>query len=90
LFGRVEVDDRVDFDHEKIGPGEYEAIPNVYWVPSLIPDAFACNVCKLVLRSAAELAAADLPDTGFEVSENALGPDFDASEAASAASGWRD
>lgn len=88
LFGRVEVDDRVDFDHEKIGPGEYEAIPSVYWVPSLIPDAFACNVCKLVLRSAAELAAADLPDTGFEVSEDALGPDFNVAEAASEASGW--
>lgn len=90
LFGWVEVDDRVDYDHEKIGPGEYEPIPYVYWVPSLIPDAFACNVCKLVLRSAAELAAADLPDTGFEVSEDALGPDFDAAEVASAASGWRD
>jgi hypothetical protein len=90
LFGRVEIDDRVDFDHEKIGPGEYESIPHVYWVPSLIPDAFACNVCKLILRSAAELAAAGLPDSGFEVSEDALGPDFDLTEAASAASGWRD
>ena len=77
LFGWVEVDDRVDFDHENVGPGEYEAIPYGYWVPSLVPEAFACNVCKLVLRSAAELAAAELPDRGFEVSEDALGPDFD-------------
>ncbi len=90
LFGRVEVDDRVDHDHEKTGPGEYEAIPYVYWVPSLIPDAFACNVCKLVLRSTVELAAAGLPESAFEVSEESLGPDFDASEAASAAYGWRD
>lgn len=90
LFGWVEVDDRIDHDDEKVGLGEYEAIPYVIWVPSLIPEAFACNVCKLVLRSAAELAAADLPDTGFEVSEDALGPDFDAAEAASAAYGSRD
>ena len=90
LFGRVEVDDRADFDHEKIGPGEYEAVPYVYWVPSLTPDAFACNVCKLVLRSTAELSAAHLPDHAFQVSEESLGPDFDASEAASSAYGWRD
>ena len=90
LFGWVEVDDRVDFDREKIGPGEYEAIPYGYWVPSLIPEAFACNVCKLVLRSAAELAAAALPDRGFEVSEDALGPDFDLTEAAAATYGLRD
>ena len=86
LFGWVKVDDRVDYDHEKVGPGQYEAIPYVIVVPSLVPEAFACNVCKLVLRSAVELAAADLPDTGFEVSEDALGPDFDAA----AGSGWRD
>lgn len=90
LFGWVEVDDRVDYDHEEIGSGQYEAVPYVFRVPSLIPEAFACNVCKLVLRSAAELAAAGLLDTGFEVSEDALGPDFDVSEVASVASGWRD
>ncbi|WP_292604269.1 hypothetical protein [Nocardioides sp. REDSEA-S30_B4] len=90
LFGSVEVDDRVEYDHEKVGPGDYEAVPYVSLVPSLIPEVFACNVCKLVLRSAAELAAADLPDTRFEVSEGALGPDFDAAEAAASESGWRD
>jgi hypothetical protein len=90
LFGWIEVDDRVDYDHEKVGPGEYESIPYVYWVPNLIPDAFACNVCKLVLRSAVELAAAGLPDIAFEVSEDSVGPDFDVAEAASAGSGWRD
>lgn len=83
LFGSVEVDEQVDYDHEKIGQGQYEAVPYAVRVPSLIPEAFACNVCKLVLRSAAELAAAGLPDAGFEVSEDALGPDFDLAEAAS-------
>ena len=90
LFGRVEVDDRVDFDHEKVGAGEYEAIPHVYWVPSLTPEAFACNVCKLLLRSPAELDAARLPASAFEVAEESIGPDFDASEVASETYGWRD
>lgn len=83
LFGWVEVDDQIDYDYEKIGPGQYETVPHVVRVPSLIPEVFACNVCKLVLRAAAELAAAGLPDAGFEVSEDALGPDFDLADAVS-------
>lgn len=90
LFGRVEVDDHIEFEQEKVGSHEYESTPYVSWIPSLIPDAFACNVCKLVLRSTAELAAAGLPDSTFEVSEDALGPDFDASAIGSMDYGWRD
>lgn len=90
LFGRVEVEDRLDLDHRKVEVGEYEAIPHVYRVPSLTPGAFACNVCKLILRSPAELDAAGLPAIAFEVTEESVGPDFDASDVAPEMYGRRD
>ena len=85
LLGRVDVEDEVDWDRE-----DGEMVPVGYWRVWFYPRAFACNVCKLVLREPAELSAAYLPAELRELEEAELGDDFSASEWAQARYGTRD
>lgn len=74
LLGRVDVDGDVDVEGGPDGPTYHG-----YWVLTFYPRLFACNVCKLMLTDAQQLAAAGLANTEREVSEADLGEEFDAS-----------
>lgn len=71
LLGRVDVDSEVDWDH-----ADGEMVPFSYWVVTLYPRAFGCNVCKLMLREVAELDAATVPSSPREIHPDDLGESF--------------
>jgi hypothetical protein len=75
LVGRVDVDSDVDVDYADGGP-----VYHGLWVLRFYPQAFACNVCKLVLHGTDELHIAGLPTEEREVAEAELGGDFSAAE----------
>jgi hypothetical protein len=75
LIGRLDVDSDADAELED---GEY--VYTGYWVLTLFPTAFACNVCKLRLDDLEQLKAAEVPASPQQVSEFDLGQDFSASE----------
>lgn len=85
LLGRIGVESDVDVDGGPDGP-TYTA----YWVLTLYPRSFACNVCKLGLTGPEELEAASLSSAEREVSEEELGDDFHAWEWAEALYGIDD
>ncbi|GGK79355.1 hypothetical protein [Ornithinimicrobium pekingense] len=77
LAGLLDAEPEVDWDVEKIGGG-YEAFPaGAYWELRFSPQSFACNVCKLHLTNQAELAAALLPASRYELDARELDHDFD-------------
>jgi hypothetical protein len=75
LLGRLDVDGEADVEYEDGGPVHYG-----YWVLSLHPQSFACNVCKLRLHGTEELRLGPLPAAARQVKETELSADFDASE----------
>jgi hypothetical protein len=85
LLGRLDVDGDVDVEHEDGGPVYYG-----FWVLTLHPRDFGCNVCKLRLHGPEELAICRLPSAARHVTEAELGSDFDAAEWADRLYGVRD
>lgn len=75
LIGRLDVDGDADVEYEDGGPVYYG-----YWVLTLHPRAFGCNVCKLRVHGPEELAISRVPSDARQVSESELGADFDAAE----------
>jgi hypothetical protein len=91
LFGHVDVEQGVDYDVEALGNGEYESNPIPgEWTVTLIPRAFACNVCRLTLHGPDELQAARLPASRYEVGPEDLSEDFDPELYAESVYGLRD
>lgn len=81
LFGELSVDSEVDYDVEPLGGGQYESIAmGYYYVLGLVPERFACSVCRLRLSGTAELQECDLPTTRLDVDETDLGPNFELSD----------
>jgi hypothetical protein len=81
LFGEVDVDPDVDFDVEPDGSGGWDSSPYVAgWFVTLLPHAFACNVCELSLTGPAELSEGTVPATRIDVEASDLGDDFDPAE----------
>jgi hypothetical protein len=67
LFGDVDSSDQPDWDVEPTPGGGYEAVlVGIYREVFFTPEAFACNVCKLVLTGTDELREAGLPSSKFE------------------------
>jgi hypothetical protein len=78
LLGPVELDPVIHYDREPSGDGTYDSTPyQSGWDVTLTPTSFACNVCRLELAGAAELAECSLPDTRVAVDPYDLGRDFD-------------
>jgi hypothetical protein len=78
ILGSLDIDADVDFDVEPMGGGSYSSHPILGRLnATLLPHAFTCNVCKLILNGADELGEAGLPSALYEISINDLGDDFD-------------
>lgn len=77
LFGDVDVDYDVDFDVEPLGNGQYESYAIGGWSVEFSPQAFACNVCRLVLQGPEELAEGKLRSSRHVIDIQDLGEDFD-------------
>lgn len=78
LMGRVRQDPVVDFDTNKVGPGEYETTPVFAgWEFEMIPAVFACNVCRLRLTGTEELNNVGLPASPFAATQDELGDGYD-------------
>lgn len=78
LIGQLDADPQVDWDYE---PGSEEPyVSGSYWLFSLAPEAFGCNVCRLILTSPDELRAARIPSTRINIETTALDDDFDVDE----------
>jgi hypothetical protein len=75
LIGRLDVDGDVDVEYEDGGPAYYG-----YWVLTLHPRNFGCNVCKLRLHGPEELAICRLPSGSRQVTEDELGTAFSAAD----------
>lgn len=76
LFGDVDVDHELEY--EQLPDGDIVPIlSSDYYRITLIPKAFACNVCKLELGDREELQAAGLETEPLDVQGHQLGFDFD-------------
>ena len=88
LIGEVDVMRHVDVEFEQTGEVELELqVTHEYYLIDLIPTAFACNVCRLVLSGPQELRACSLPVSRLNVEDYQLGWDFDPRAAAEAVYG---
>jgi hypothetical protein len=78
LIGHLDADPQVDWDYE---PGSEEPyVSGSYWLFSLAPEGFGCNVCRLLLDSPDELRAARVPSTRIDIETTAFDEDFDVDE----------
>jgi hypothetical protein len=67
LLGQLELDPQVEVDHTLDG-GLYNAGFDYY----LLPDAFYCHVCALILQDREELEVAGLPSKRFRLTGDEL------------------
>lgn len=80
LAGWLDADPQPEWDQEKVGDRYETFLLAVGWDLTLVPNSFACNVCKLSLDGPLELQAAKLPATRTEIDGEELDDDFDFDE----------